>query len=202
LSFAFDILRYLQQAWSLFLLFGSLSGWVAVLSLGYQWRFNRLDLKIDLERVRVERGDEDRQGGIEVCVRMRNRSARRDTSIEAIDLAIMTKGEGFLPEMFGWLVDAFSVKEKRGQNLEEVNQNIKIEANTTRNFEIQFHRPRAGRSLPLRIEGRWRKHRPLKLVVDTTHRTYTTPVGFLSIESVGHWFMELWMESSSSFLHA
>ncbi len=190
------ILRYLQQAWSLLLLFGSLSGWIAVLSLAYQWRFNRLDLKIDLEWVaRIDPKDKDRQGGIGVRVRMRNRSAQRDTSIEAIDLAVITKGEGFFSEKFGWLVNASSVKEKRGQKLDEVSQNIKIEANATKNFEMQFSRPTAGQSLPLRTGCRWRKYRPLKLVVNTTHRTYTIPLGFPLIESLGHWFMELWTDS-------
>lgn len=165
-------------------------------SLAYQWRFNRLDLKIDLEWVaRIDPKDTDGQGGIGVRVRMRNRSAQRDTSIEAIDLAVMTKGEGFFSERFGWLVNASSVKEKRGQRLDEVSQNLKIEANTTRNFEMQFSRPMAGQSLPLRPGGRWRKYRPLKLVVNTTHRTYTLPLGFPLTESLGHWFMELWTDS-------
>lgn len=168
-----DILPYLQEAWSLFLLFGSLTGWIAGLSLAYTWRANRLRLKIHIDYLRVQKS----QGRIDVGVRVKNRSPRRHTSIESIYLANTTTGKGFFSEKALWLVEASSILERRGELVRDAGRNIRIQADGTTSFDLQFPRPTPDQYLPrLRIEGPWRRYRPFKLIVETTHRTFAVPV--------------------------
>jgi len=183
-----------DQGWRIFLVGGSLGGWIAGLSLTYTILFNRLQLKIHLGDVHIDRD----HGLMDVKIRIRNTSPRRDTSIESIHLGNTTTDvheRPWSPRIL-WLREASSVMEKRVEKLEEVGRNIKIRAGTTRDFEARFSRPGFGQFMPLRFEGRWRRYWPMKLVVETTHRAFVIPVQFpggrQAADSVRDWFWKSW----------
>jgi len=189
-----------QQIWSLLLQVGSLSGLIAGLSLVYTILFNRVRLKIDVEYERVNKN----QDSIELSIKVRNPSPRRDTSIESSYLTHTSRHihERLWSPRLLTLFETTSImevivdKKEAVEKLEAVGRNIRIRAGTTRSFRVLFSRPHFGQYSQIRWEGRWRRYWPIKLVLETTHKDLIIPVMSLltrqQAEDVERWFFELW----------
>jgi hypothetical protein len=187
----------LQQVWAFLLQVGSLSGLIAGLSLVYTILLNRVSLRIYIDQQRVQR----ELDLIDLSIRVRNPSPRRDTSIESFYIAYTSREEHerLWSLRLLTLFEASSIteivvdKKEAAKKIEAVGRNIRIRAGTTRNFRVLFSCPKAEQYSQMRFEGRWRRNWPIELVVETTHRDFIIPIIYAtrkSAEDAERWFFE------------
>lgn len=188
----------LQQIWSFLSQLGTLGGLIAILNLVYTILFNRVSLRIDIGT----RGVYRERDLIELSIRVRNPSPRRDTSIESFYIACTSREE---PERL-WsirllrLFEASSImeivvdKKEAAQKFEAVGRNIRIRAGTTRNFRVLFPRPKGLIYNQIRLESGYQRYWPTKLVVETTHKEFVIPIFYprQDAEDVEIWFFGSW----------
>jgi hypothetical protein len=169
-----------EQFWAYLLQGGSIGGLVAFVSLVYQVLFNRVDLRIDVQREFVQR----EQGLIDLRIRVKNKSPLRDTSIGTfyVGYTSLPEHEHFYSTRVLYFFRASSIEEvvfdkkESKEKVQPVGRNVRMTRGAMKDFIVRFSRPRSDEYSTQVFEGEWHRYWPIKLLVETTHRDFIIPL--------------------------